>query len=252
MPRKPEPPAFQTYQRAFAARLREPREMPRPPGASARRMKVYEQLLYNNVESFLLACYPITRKLLGAPAWRKTVRRFLAETRPASPLFRDIPKAFLGWMQAEGHELPFLAEFMHYEWLELAVLISPDDVDEPFDPDGDLLTGMPMLAPAARQACYAYPVHRIGPRFKPDKPDGQRWCYLLYRDADDAVRFVALNPVATHLLERLQQARCSGLEALTDIALELGREPESLLQAGLVLLEGLRREGALLGTRMPL
>jgi hypothetical protein len=243
---------FQAYQRAFAARIRDPRSAPRPSGASAKRMKVYEQLLYNNIESFLVACYPITRKLLGARDWRRTVRRFFAESRPTSPLFRDIPKTFLDWMQTQEQAQPFLTEFMHYEWLELAVLTSPDEAHEAFDPHGDLLSGVPVLAPAVRLACYAYPVHRIGPRFKPAEPDGHPWCYLLFRDADDAVRFITLNPVTARLLERLQQTLCSGLEALADIAHELGREPESLLEAGREVLEELRRAGALLGTRQSL
>ena len=62
----PEAMAFTDYQAAFAARIRDPKHAPRPPGAPAKRMRVYEELLFNNLENFLLACYPITRKLLGA------------------------------------------------------------------------------------------------------------------------------------------------------------------------------------------
>lgn len=250
---------FADYQAAFAARIRDPRGAPRPPGAPARRMRVYEELLFNNLEGFLLACYPITRRLLGARAWKRTVRRFFAEHRCHSPLFRDIPQGFLDWLAPRQAELfpalPFLAEFMHYEWLELAVSIAPDEPDPAaIDPAGDLLDGRPALHPGARLACYRYPVHRIGPRFKPAAPDGQAWCYLLHRDAHDTVRFTALNPATARLVELIQTQQIAtqpltGRAALARIATELDHpDPDALAAAGHPLLEQLRQAGALLGT----
>lgn len=253
----PEAPHFSEYQAAFAARIRDPRGASRPPGAPAKRMRVYEELLFNNLEGFLLACYPVTRKLLGARAWKKTARRFFRESRCHSPLFRDIPKAFLDWMEeyagALFPELPFLPEFMHYEWLELGVSISPEEPDPAaIEPEGDLLSGRPALNPTARLACYRYPVHRIGPRFRPGAPDGQTWCYLLHRDADDAVRFTALNPVSARLLELIRTERPRGREALAAIAAELRQpHPDPVISAGHQLLLELRQSGALLGTWRP-
>jgi hypothetical protein len=245
---------FTEYQTAFAARIRDPRAAPRPRGASDRRMRVYEELLYNNLEGFLLAGYPITRQLLGARVWKQTVRRFFAEHRCHSPLFRDIPKAFLDWMSTRHAELfpalPFLAEFMHYEWLELSVSVTPDEPDPAaIEPDGDLLEGRPALNPSARLACYRYPVHRIGPRFEPGAPDGQTWCYLLHRDATDDVRFTVLNPVSARLVELIREARPRGREALALVTAELNHpQPDSLIEAGHHLLRELRQSGALLGT----
>jgi hypothetical protein len=250
----PEAPHFSEYQAAFAARIRNPKQAPRPPGAPARRMRVYEQLLFNNLEGFLLACYPVTRKLLGARAWKGAARRFFSESRCHSPLFREIPKAFLDWMEEYAGvlfpALPFLPEFMHYEWLELSVSVSPEEPDPAaIEPEGDLLSGRPVLNPSARLACYRYPVHRVGPRFRPSAPDGQIWCYLLHRDADDEVRFTTLNPVAARLLELIRTERPRGREALAAIAVEL-KQPHSdpVVAAGLQLLRGLRQSGALLGT----
>ncbi len=249
-----EPMSFTEYQSAFAARIRDPRAAPRPPGAPDRRMRVYEELLYNNLEGFLLAGYPIARQLLGARAWKQTVRRFFAEHRCHSPLFRDIPKAFLDWMETRHAELfpdlPFLPEFMHYEWLELSVSVTPEESDPAaVEPDGDLLAGRPALNPSARLACYRYPVHRIGPRFEPGAPDGQTWCYLLHRDEKDDVRFTVLNPVAARLVELIREARPRGREALARIAAESNLPHSgSLMEAGHQLLRELRQSGALLGT----
>jgi uncharacterized protein len=250
----PETLHFADYQATFAARLRDPRGAPRPPGASARRMRVYEELLFNNLEGFLQACYPVTRKTVGARTWRKMVGRFFAEHRCHSPLFRDIPEAFLDWVGGQNAtdfpNPPFLADFMHYEWLELAVSVSPHEPDmDTIDPEGDLLAGHPALHPTARLACYRYPVHRIGPRFKPHAQDGQSHCYLLYRDGADEVRFSALNAVSARLVEMLRNERPSGRQALARIAAELNHShPDVLIQAGHELLMELRRSGALLGT----
>lgn len=250
----PEPMSFSDYQAAFAARIRNPKQAPRPPGAPPRRMRVYEELLFNNLESFLLACYPITRKILGARAWKHALRCFFSEHRCHSPLFRDIPKAFLDWMQAGGTALfpalPFLVEFMHYEWLELSVSVTPDEADPAaVDPDGDLLRGRPALHPTARVACYHYPVHRIGPRFKPAAPGTETHCYLLFRDASDDVRFMLLNPLSARLVTLLGNHQPSGREALAHLAGQTDPDQyDRLVQAGGDLLRELRDQGALLGT----
>lgn len=250
----PETSTFVAWQNAFAARIRDPRNAPRPSGIPARRMRVYEELLFNNLEGFLLACYPVTRRLLGARAWRRIVRRFFAGRHAHSPLFRDIPKAFLDWLAPGAAELfpdlPFLAELMHYEWLELTVSIAPDGPPaEAVDPFGDLLAGCPALAHSAHLACYRYPVHRIGPRLRPAAPDGDRHCYLLFRDATDTVRFVLLNPLSARLLAMIRDQRPSGREALAHLAGQTAPERyETYLAAGAALLTELRAQGALLGT----
>ncbi len=255
---RPEPVSFNAsftaYQAAFAARIRDPKAAPRPPGAPARRMRVYEELLFNNLEGFLLACYPVTRRILGARAWKRTVRSFFREHRCHSPLFRDIPKAFLDWIEPEAAQRfpqwPFLAEFMHYEWLELAVETTPEEIDMTrVDPAGDLLTGRPALNPTARLACYRYPVHRIGPRFKPTVPDSESHCYLVFRDAGDEVRFILLNPLSARLLGLLRDHQPTGREALAHLAGQHAPEQfELYLRAGSALLDALRAEGAVLGT----
>jgi len=254
MSASPEPGDFRDFQTAFAARIRDPRGRPRPPGVPARRMRVYEELLFSNLEGFLLACFPITRKLLGARAWRDTLRRFFAEHRCRSPLFRNIPGEFLHWMEPRAATLfpqrPWLYEFMHYEWLELAVSVEDATVDSDLDPQGDLLAGHPVLNPAARLACYRYPVHTIGPRSTPPAADGARHCYLLYRDHDDVVRFIALNAVTARLLELLRDTALTGHEALLRIARELDHEqPDTLVASGRIMLGQLRDAGAVAGTR---
>ncbi len=251
---RPEAMNLAEYQANFAARIRDPRA-PLPRGAPARRMRVYQELLFNNLEGFLLACYPVTRKILGQRAWRRLVRRFFAEHRSHSPLFRDIPEAFLDWARTcsdtvNAHR-PFLTDLLHYEWLELAVSLDPARVvPEQLDAQGDLLAGVPMLHPAAQLASYSWPVHRIGPRVQPAEPDASAHHYLLFRDASDAVRFIYLTPLSAALLAMLQTQPASGRQILDQLA-ELGavQQREAFVRSGAGLLEQLRQQGAILGIR---
>lgn len=255
MNRLPEPAGFQQFQASFAARIRDPLGVPVPEQVPERRMRAYEELVFNNMEGFLLSCYPITRKLLDHEQWDQVVRRFVMEHRCESPLFRDIPKEFLDWLGDKFHEqfpaMPFLQEFMHYEWLELAVSVSPDEVGHwEIDPTGDYLTALPALNPTARLSCYNYPVHLIGVEYQPQQADGQTHCYLLYRDTDDQVQFIVLNPVSARLLELLQQQEITGRDALLQIAHEIShQDPEALVEAGSEQLNMLHHSGVLLGTR---
>ena len=64
-------PDFQAFQHAFARHIRDPHHTPRPAGVPARRMAVYNELLFNNITGFLDACFPVCRKLIGEKRWRR-------------------------------------------------------------------------------------------------------------------------------------------------------------------------------------
>jgi hypothetical protein len=250
----PARPSFQAYQYAFAAHIRDPRNNPRPPGVSPRGMRVYNELVFNNIEGFLLACFPVSRKILGARHWRGLVRAFFAGHRCRSPFFRQIPEEFVTWLREvrAGHpgDPSFLPDLAHYEWVELALdvsLVEPDLAG--IDPGGDLLTGRPAFNPVTMLLTYPYPVHRIGPRFRPQAPDPQPTRLLVFRNSQGRVRFLVLNTVSARLVALLHEGGGSGTEALKAIARELTHpDPEVVVRGGQEILESLRREGALLGT----
>ncbi|MHB1360026.1 MAG: HvfC/BufC family peptide modification chaperone [Rhodocyclaceae bacterium] len=84
--------AFQNFQNAFGRHIRDPRQAPRPTGVPARRMAIYNELLFNNLTGFLDACFPITRQLFGERRWRRLHRAFFREARCHTPYFREIPR----------------------------------------------------------------------------------------------------------------------------------------------------------------
>jgi hypothetical protein len=239
---------FQDFQRAFARHLRDPRHSPRPAGVPARRMAVYNELLFNNTCGFLDACFPICRQLLGEKRWRRVNRSFYRDWPLHTPWFREIPREFVHYLAEAAITLPrpaWLAELAHYEWVELAV----DAMDAPIplhDRDGDLLHGIPVLNTARLDLAYAWPVHRIGPGYRPRKPQATH--LVVYRDADDHVQFTAINPVTARLLALLAGGKRSGEDALRQVATELQHpDPQELLAFGAGLLGDLRRQGILLG-----
>jgi len=243
-------PEFQRYQLAFTAHIRDPEAHPRPAGVEARRMKIYNELLYNNIEGFLLACFPVLRKMLGARKWAKLVREFFSTHRSRTPYFRQIPDEFIQflqneWTPPEGMP-PYLLALAHYEWIELVLSVSNRSVDRAIDAEGDLVEGVPLLNPVLASLRYDWPVQRIAPRRKVQP--AETWL-LVFRDADDQVQFSGINAFTARLLTLLEAGTSSGRAALEQIAAESRHpDPALMLRAGGALLDDLRARGAILGT----
>lgn len=244
---------FQEFQYAFARHIRAPRRHSRPEGVPARRMQIYNELLYNNLTGFLDSCFPVSRQILGERRWGRLSRTFFAEWRSHTPYFREIPREFLRWLMEGAASVrlpvelpPFLIELAHYEWAELAVDVMDATAPSGVDAKGDLLNQRPVVNPALMNLAYQWPVHRIGPAYRPRK--SQPVQLLVFRDEVEKVRFMEINPVSARLIALLQPSTITGREALLTIAQELVHpEPESVLASGMALLNKLRDESALLG-----
>jgi len=243
-------------QRAFTAHIRDPQGQPPPKDVEDRRMKIYRDLFFSNVQSLLAGNFPVLRKICGESGWKRMVRDFYAEHRCQTPLFPKIAREFLRYIQDERgnreSDPPFLLELAHYEWVELSLELDerePDD--EAFDPEGDLLDGVPLLSPLVRVLSYRYPVHRIGPDFQPAEPPEQATHLLVYRNPAYDVKFVQLNDVSRHLLARIMEPGSeTGRCLLQEIAAALDHpEPGRVIATGAALLEDLRNRGVVLGTR---
>jgi uncharacterized protein len=243
-------PEFQRFQYAFTAHIRDPKVNRCPRGVEAQRMRIYRRLVYNNIESFLLSCFPVLRKVLGTRRWRRLVRAFLAIHRSRSPFFRQIPDEFIQFLQTEWTspaDYPeFMLELAHYEWIELALSISINVLDsEGIDPEGSLLEQRPVLNPVLANLCYRWPVHRIGPRARIMPVE----TYLLvFRDTSDQIQFTEINAFTSRLVRLLETTEYTGQTALEIIAAESRHPlPEVVIQGGLEIMRDFRVRGALLG-----
>jgi hypothetical protein len=242
-------------QREFADHIRHPQHHPAPPDVEPRRMAIYNELFFNNVEGFLAGSYPVLRRITPDAQWHRLARDFFAGHACETPLFTRLAEEFLDYLEQERapseEDYPFMLELAHYEWVELALTLSDADQDlPPLNPNGDLLTGHPVLSPLAWHLSYRYPVHRIGPDHLPTEPPPAPTHLVVYRDRRDKIGFLEINPVTYALLETLDKdPGISGRAALEAIADALNHaDPSGVLQTGTQLLNDLRRREILLGT----
>lgn len=240
----------------FAAHIRDPEHAPPPAGIEDRRLNIYRELFYNNLRDLLGRSFPVIRRILGDEGWSRMVRDWLVQHRARTPLFLELPREFLGYLEDERDapdDPPFLAELAHYEWVELALSIDERDCDDSgIDRDGDLLGGHPVLSPLAWSLAYTWPVHRISPEFQPAEPPAEPTRLVVYRDRADEIGFLEINPVTARLLELLERAvgASSGRDCLLQIATELGHpSPDTVVAAGAAILEDLRARDVILGVR---
>jgi len=254
------PPAesadFRQLQAAFTAHIRDPQSKPRPADVEDRRMAIYRDLFYNNVEGFIRDGFPVLRSLTPDEVWHRRVRAFFAEHRCTSPYFAEIAREFVDWLLEERGEHPddppFIGELAHYEWVELALQVSDADRElPPLERNGDVFDEVPVISPVAWPLAYHYPVHRIGPDFQPEEPGEQPTCLVVYRDRLDAIHFLEINAVTYRLLELLQaNPDWRGADAVRQVGEELAHpDPDAVMAHGRALLEDLRARNILIGTR---
>ncbi len=246
--------SLRAAQDTFTSHVRDPENCPAPEGIEDRRMAIYRELIYNNIEGFLSSGFPVLRSLLDAPRWHRLVRNFIRLHRCHTPLFLEISQEFLRFLQDGGAEsqpeLPFILELAHYEWVELALDVSPEEFPESgVATDGDLLAGRPVVSPLAWRLCYQYPVQLIGPAYQPSTLPAAATYLIVYRNRQQQVRFLESNAVTVRLLQLLEDGELSGREALQTIAAEMQAEDvAAIVESGRATLEQLRNLDILCGT----
>ncbi len=230
----PELPAFVASQHRMADHLRDPENNPAVPDIEERRLNIYRELIYNNIESFLSSGFPILRSIISDDNWHQLARDFVRSHQSESPYFLEISQEFLCYLQEERDPLPedppFMLELAHYEWVELALDVStetfPDEARE-IDPANDILT----VSPLAWRLCYQYPVHQIGPEYQPEVPPEQPTFLIVYRNRQQVVKFLEINALTSRLVQLLEDSCMTGKQALSQLAGELGHQTSQQLEA---------------------
>jgi len=249
-------PKFKQLQYEFTRHVRNPEKHPRPADIEERRMKIYNELLFNNVEDFMSNGFPVLREITSDEKWTRMIRDYFENHKATTPLFLEMTREFLKYLMheriAEEDDFPFMLELAHYEWVELGLSISDQEPDlSKIESDGDLLEGKPVLSPVAWPLSYSYPVHKIDPDFLPEQPDEQPAHFVVYRDSDDEIHFLEINPVTAHLLQMIaSDSGKTGKEMLIGIAEQLQHpNPQVVIQGGLQILHDLKTRGVILGTK---
>ncbi len=249
-------PAFKKHQYEFTAHIRNPEKNARPNGIEDRRMGIYRELLYNNVEDFIASGFPVIREIYNDKNWHKMIRDFFANHKSHTPYFLEISQEFIHYLQNErqpqDEDPAGLIELAHYEWVEMALHVSDETINmDNIDANGDLLTQRPVFSPLAWPLVYQFPVHTMGPGNLPVKAPAQATYLVVYRNRNDEVRFLEINPVTARLIDLLQENESyTGLDTIKHISKEMNHpNPDVVKQGGETALEELQQYGIILGTR---
>ncbi|MEO6103857.1 MAG: putative DNA-binding domain-containing protein [Pseudoxanthomonas sp.] len=236
----------------LAAHLRDPGANPPPPGIEDRRLAIYRELFFNNIEGLLAGNFPVIRKTLGEQRWTGLARGFYAHHRSRTPLFAEIGREFIRFLQERAQagvdDPAWLAEMAHYEWVELGLQINDDEIPA-HDAGGDLLAGYPVLSPTAWALSYTWPVQHIGPDHQPTTAPEAPTLVLVRRDRQYEIRFAEISPLVYRLIEILRGGELTGRQALQQLAQEAGvADLPAFIEQGAAMLHRMHDEGTLLGT----
>lgn len=251
--------ATHAIQTQFAAHIRNPQLTACPNDISHRRMQVYRDLFYKNIEGFISNGFPVLRTIFSDEHWHAMIRDFMTHHHCKTPYFPEIAEEFLEYLQLERKENdidpPFLIELAHYEWVELALDIAQEELPDFIVPVGEdaqdaqhlkasiieqIKTQSLSLSPTAWSLTYQWPVHRLSATFQPEQPPEGPTYLLVYRNRRDHVKFMEINPVTARLISLIKEPSTpkvpiNGHQLLQQLQLELKSmvEPEAVYSGGL-------------------
>lgn len=231
---QPDKLTFTDVQYQFAGHIRNPEHTPAPDNIEQRRMSIYRDLFYNNIQGFIASGFPVLRSITSDERWHSMVRDFMVNHQCKTPLFHEISREFISYLDHERNDANdpvFIKELCHYEWVELALSLldaEPDylDVTELDDVLSLKLTTSALAWPLS----YHFPVHQISPEFQPQVASDTPIFLLVYRNQKDSVVFMELNPVSARLIDLLNEGQ-TGQQAAEQIASELQHpNPDVVIQ----------------------
>lgn len=240
---------FETVQRQFIAHLRDPQACP-DAGMPAERAKVYESLIYSNIESLLSSGFPVLKGLDTEARWHQRVRAFLKTHRCAPAEFHRAAGCYVDFVFEQSDALPddwpFLAELVHYEWVEMVLAIAADQVDwvqvEHGAADDDWV-----LSPLAAVLAYCAPVHAISPGQPVEIAQQPATFLAVRRNRRDAVQFMQLNALTWQLMVWMRDNEGAGInEAIDAFAEALPQLADALRLQAPGLIEHLRDSDVLI------
>lgn len=200
-------------QAEFAAHIRNPDKNPAPANIEARRLKIYRDLIFRNVESFLTGSFPVLTTLYSEDNWQALVQDFLENYVCHSPYFTEISQEFLNFLNTSrdlSQDPPFILELAHYEWIELCLAIDETEQNA-VTPGANIETAIPVPNQYLQSLVYQFPVHRIGQGFQPQQAPEEATYLLVYRDCSEQIKFVQFNAMSSALMAAIVQNFEQGL-----------------------------------------
>lgn len=227
--------SFQATQNAFMQHIRDP-ENNAFPDIEDRRLAIYRELFFNNVEGFVSSAFPVLHSLYSEDDWLVLVRNFFSQHDCKSPYFLQISEEFMAFLSNEYQRTDadpeYMLELAHYEWVELALSIADQDPNE--GQIDDIQTQPMYFSSLAWRVSYAYPVQFASS----DNPhlnvmdEGNH--LVIYRDNDDEIQFVAINGITAHLLQQIESNAGISFASLLEVMQSVLPQVEAaVLESGL-------------------
>lgn len=239
---------FQQTQLELASYLRSPEKSPAPSQVEERRLHIYRDLIYNNIENFIANVFPVTRSILTDDIWHALVRGFIQNHYCQTPYFLQISDEFVQYLLQErglcAGDPVYLLELVHYEWIELALDVSTAEIPAAGEWPVNLEQSRPRVSPLAVCLGYQYPVHKVSAAHPDWNEEATQ--LLVYRNRMDKVCFVAASPLTARLLFLLQSTDQPLIAQLKIVADELQHgDFDALKKQAFVLLENLFKDSAI-------
>lgn len=247
------PENLRLQQFTLSKHIRDPDSNPPPPDIEDRRLAIYRELFFNNIEGLLSGNFPVIREILDDETWLDLVRAFYREHLCQTHLFPEVPREFIRFLETranQGADDPaWLLELAHYEWVELALdLAENEDVENDLAIDsGNILDTAFSLSSLAWPLGYQWPVHRLSPGFLPEQSPDSPTFLLVRRDNAYKVHFDEISALIFRLLELISDSpELTARQQLTALAYEANADDlESFIELGLGLYENLLEQRTL-------
>ena len=221
--------------------------------AAPPRLAVYRDLVRNSITSVVLRMLPRTRARMNRACrgrFDDDLAAFLDESPPRTHYLRDVPAEFLAWAaprwRAAGDVPPYLVDLAGHELAHFAV--GAAESARAREDAGELAIDRPLVfVGSARLARHAFAVHELsGDEGDDTAPAARDVALLTFRDAEHAVRWMELTPLAAAILERLLAGEPLGA-AVSAACAEHATAPAAVLPAIATLLADLAARGVILG-----
>jgi len=233
----PNPLGFQQIQKNFSDAIRDPKGYPEVAGVDERRMSVYRELFFNNIEGFISGGFPVLMELLSQEQQTELVRDFFIKHACHSPYFLKISEEFLEYLL--DCQLNFLPEYAyqlaHWEWMELYADVYQNTSEQMPISELDFEKDLIGMIECAWCQAYDYPVHQISVN---NACEAATSYLMVYRNQQLKVEFVALNPLSAMLFQCLQgNQHLTADEILRDIATQQKMDINQVVQGGRQILQ---------------
>tara|TARA_B100000508_G_scaffold140310_1_gene140933 strand:+ start:9849 stop:10592 length:744 start_codon:yes stop_codon:yes gene_type:complete len=166
-------------------------------GARPERLPHYRRLVFNVIFDTLSSAFPIARKVVSN-SWKGLVARFFSSHSCQNYQVWRMPREFMNYVLEHEKqvqlEIPFLADLLLFEWIEIELYSEPDIEIADTPHNGNFENGTAVLNPHRRALKLSYPVFT---NQYDDMVDLKGVYYLaVFRNLDELkVRYIQLSPL---------------------------------------------------------